>query len=225
MFRRAILLTLLTTAALFAAVYWPSKPVNSYPTYDSGGDGPGGPIFNDAAESNATVDSGDVALEFIDVNGNKVALADFRGKKNAVLVFTRGIPTSTGQVCPYCTAQTSRLAANYHDFARRDAEVLAVFPGEKARVNDFLEVVKAQSSGSTMPFPIVLDEQFAAVDQLGIRGDQAKPSTYILDKQGNVRFAYVGAHIGDRPSVKALLEQLDAVEHEQGGAVPSADGT
>jgi hypothetical protein len=48
-----------------------------------------------------------------------------------------------------------------------------------------------------------------AVNSLGISGDLAKPSTYILDKKGNAVFAFVGETTADRPSVKALLAQLD----------------
>ena len=62
-----------------------------------------------------------------------------------------------------------------------------------------------------IPFPVLLDENFTAVDKLGIRGDLAKPSSYIIDKQGQVRFAYVGATNADRPSVQSLLKQLDAI--------------
>ena len=62
-----------------------------------------------------------------------------------------------------------------------------------------------------LPFPLLLDENYQNIEKLGIRGDQAKPSTYIIDKQGKVRFAYVGATTADRPSIKALLDQLDAL--------------
>ena len=41
--------------------------------------------------------------------------------------------------------------------------------------------------------------------------DLAKPATYIVDKQGQVRFAYVGANIADRPSVHFMLDQLAAI--------------
>lgn len=186
----------------------PQAPADGY----GGGYGYYGSIeFKDDAETNATIDPDDLNLTFVDIKGNTVKLADFRGKKNAVLVFTRGIPATTGAVCPFCTTQTSRLAANYDEFARRDTEVLAVFPGDKSRVDEFRRAVEIESKGQTTPFPLVLDEQFVAVDQLGIRGDLAKPSTYIVDKQGLVRFAYVGAHAGDRPSIKALLRQLDVL--------------
>lgn len=170
--------------------------------------------FKDQVQTNATVEEDDLNLTFIDTKGNKVAIGDFRGKKNVVLVFTRGFP---GQICPFCTAQTSRLLATYPEFTRRNAEVLAVFPGQKSRVSDFLKAVHAQNTAGPAepPFPVLLDEELAAVDRLGIRGDLAKPSTYILDKQGRVRFAYVGAHVSDRPSIKALLQELDSIEREQ----------
>lgn len=176
-----------------------------------GGYGSGPVQFNDDAQANATADADDLDLTFVDIKGTPVKLSDFRGKKNAVLVFTRGIPATTGQVCPFCTTQTSRLGTNYSEFARRDTEVLAVFPGDASRVEEFQRAVAFESNNQPTPFPIVLDEKFLAVDRLGIRGDLAKPSTYIIDKDGLVRFAYVGVHEGDRPSVKALLKQLDAL--------------
>jgi hypothetical protein len=50
------------------------------------------------------------------------------------------------------------------------------------------------------------------VNKLGIQGDLARPSTYILDKQGAVVYGYVGETQVDRPSVKALLAQLDKLQ-------------
>ena len=52
----------------------------------------------------------------------------------------------------------------------------------------------------------------SACDRLGIRDDLAKPSTYILDTRGNVVYAYVGETSTDRPSVKAVLTQLDKAD-------------
>ena len=64
----------------------------------------------------------------------------------------------------------------------------------------------------------MLDVQLKVVDQLGIRKDLSKPATYILDKEGQTRFAYVGESLADRPSVKALLEQLDLLNREAASA-------
>ena len=64
--------------------------------------------------------------------------------------------------------------------------------------------------------------ELKAVDHLGIRKDLSKPATYILDKQGQTRFAYVGDSLADRPSVKALLEQLDALNKEASSGGPGS---
>ena len=53
-----------------------------------------------------------------------------------------------------------------------------------------------------------VDVELKVVDQLGIRKNLSKPATYILDKEGNVRFAYVGQGVEDRPSVDAIIQQL-----------------
>lgn len=60
-------------------------------------------------------------------------------------------------------------------------------------------------------FPVVLDVELKAVDRLGIRKDLSKPATYIIDRDGRVRFAYVGANIADRPGVDAIVAQLDQI--------------
>jgi peroxiredoxin len=69
-----------------------------------------------------------------------------------------------------------------------------------------------------VPFPVLLDVQLQAVDQLGIRKDLSKPATYIVDRTGEVRYAYVGNHLADRPSVQAVLQQLDQFAKPKDGA-------
>ena len=59
---------------------------------------------------------------------------------------------------------------------------------------------------------MLLDKECQACERLGIRDDLAKPSTYILDKRGNLVYAYVGETSTDRPSVKAILKQLDQAQ-------------
>ena len=148
-------------------------------------------------------------LAFVDGNGKTIDLREYRGKKNVVLVVTRGYP---GYICPNCSAQTSRLISNYPEFVKRDAEVLVVFPGPTDHLQQFRERTQSEAGKKSVPFPILLDKDFHAVDQLKIRGDLAKPATYIVDKQGDVRFAYVGSNTSDRPSLKAMLDQLDAIQ-------------
>lgn len=172
--------------------------------------------FRDDAKSNGQASESIADLSFTDINGNATSLKDYRDKKNVVLVVTRGF---AGTVCIYCSTQTSRLLTGYSEFEKRDAEVVVVFPvskpGDSEQQKNFVTAIKNKLDAppEKIPFPIVLDVELKAVDQLGIRKDLSKPATYILDKSGRTRFAYVGESMADRPSVKALLNQLDSLNN------------
>jgi peroxiredoxin len=177
--------------------------------------------FLDQAPANVQVEQDLTKLPLVDADGQPVDLSQYRGKKNVVLVVTRGYTgslqqvdgKSVGAISIYCSTQTARLMANYKAFARQDAEVLVVFPVARAadaeRLELFTNAVKSAASTDKLPpFPLAIDLDLKAVDQLGSRADLSKPATYILDKQGRVRYAYVGSSLSDRPSVKALLAEL-----------------
>jgi peroxiredoxin len=142
-------------------------------------------------------------------DGKVVDLKQYQGKKNVVIVVMRGFD---GSVCVGCRAQTSRLIKNHAEFAKRNAEVLVVYPGTKEHVAEFIRLSKQDADEITPQFPIVIDEEFHLVDRFDIRGNKAKPSTFILDKKGEIRFAYIGQGQTDRPSITALLTQLDKLE-------------
>jgi peroxiredoxin len=166
--------------------------------------------FHADPAANRAVTADKSQLTFLDLDGKKVDLASFRGKSNVVLVVTKGMPQYPGGVfCPGCLAQMNALVANHNEFKNRAAEVLAVFPGPSEKADEFLTTAKAREADNPSPVPLLLDKDLVAVDALGIRGDLAKPATYILDRKGNVVYAYVGESTTDRPSVKALLAQLD----------------
>jgi peroxiredoxin len=161
-------------------------------------------------------------IAFQDDQGQTVDLKQFLGKKSVVLVITRGFQFSGygDGVCVYCTSQTSRLIANYPQLKDRNAEVVVVFPidkPEQAAARGKL-MAKAQSQqtppAERIPFPVWLDSELKMVTHLGIRADLSKPATYILDTAGQVRFAYVGNSMTDRPSVKAILNKLDELAQE-----------
>lgn len=167
-----------------------------------------------AKDANRTVAPDQLPLKFLDMDGKQVDLTSFRGKSNVVLVVLKGLPQNPafgGAFCPRCLAQVNALAANHAEFKKREAEVLMVFPGPTDRVPDFLAqgLVDGADGGLKLPFPLLRDTDLAAVNALGIKGDLAKPSTYILDKSGNAVFAFVGESDTDRPSVRSLLDRLD----------------
>jgi peroxiredoxin len=171
------------------------------------------PSLKDDAPSNRTYAAADFPLSFVDRDGKTVELKQYRGKP-LVLIVVRGMPESPGGVfCPYCLAQASSLTSNYAEFQSRGAEVLLVFPGPADKAAEFSQQVKARNEGTAaMPYPVCVDQDCSTCSHLGIRGDLAKPSTFILDAAGEVAYAYVGKSTSDRPSVKAILAEVDRLK-------------
>jgi peroxiredoxin len=147
-------------------------------------------------------------LAFVDASGRRVSLADYRGKKSVVLVFTRGYP---GYICPLCSSYTAQIAYRYRDIVAAGAEVLVVFPGSPDKVQDFIRAAKEivdQEGAAALPFPVLLDVSLRNVAAFGIQGDLAKPSTYVIDREGVVRYAFVGDQPHERPDVATILREL-----------------
>ncbi len=166
--------------------------------------------FKDDAPANKQQSAKDLPLAFVDHEGKPVDVGQYKGKQNVVLVVLRGIPQDqNGGFCPNCLAQTKSLTTNYPEFEKRNAVVLTVFPGPSERISEFIQTAIAAPK---LPFAVLLDKNMLMCDKLGIRGDLAKPSTYILDTKGDVVYAYVGETSVDRPSTKAILAQLDKLQ-------------
>jgi peroxiredoxin len=209
---------LVSGVVLFACGCGGKSSSSSNYSYGNYNYGSGEIRFDDNAKTNTAVEPGKLDLAFTDVEGSRVSVKDYQGKKHVVLVFMRG---STAGLCPYCSAQTSRLITNHQAFLERDAVVLVVYPGPRGRVDEFIRHVETTGSAERAPFPMLLDVDARVVAALGIEADLAKPSTYIIDKAGQVRFAYVGATMTDRPSIAAMLRELDALKPgTRGGAKP-----
>ena len=149
-------------------------------------------------------------LRFTDKDGKELKLADVMTRNYLVLVITRGW---YGGVCFYCASQTSRWARRFDELEPYDAQLVVIFPTESNEDASKLDELSKRIKGGEIPnekvpYPILLDINLASVDQLGIRAELAKPSTYIIDREGRVRFAYVGESIADRPTVDSVLKQL-----------------
>lgn len=149
-------------------------------------------------------------LVFSDPEGKEVKLSEIMTQEYLVLVITRGW---YGGVCFYCASQTSRWARRFEELEPYNAQLAVIFPTETAeeavKIDELEKRIRnGKIPNEDIPYPILLDINLSSVDQLGIRSDLAKPSTYIIDRQGRVRFAYVGESIADRPTVDSILKQL-----------------
>jgi len=167
--------------------------------------------FSDVTQSQPITVEDFSELRFTDENGKEIKLADIMTREYLVLVITRGWYNG---VCFYCASQTSRWARRFDELDPYDAQLVVIFPTESEEDAGKLEelnkrIKTGEIPNDDIPYPILLDIKLSGVDQLGIRAELAKPATYIIDRKGRVRFAYVGESIADRPTVDSVLRQLE----------------
>jgi peroxiredoxin len=158
---------------------------------------------------------------FVDASGHSVTLGELRGDRAAVLLFMRGF---TGDfACFFCGTQLRAYREAWPKVEAAGATVVAILPGAKD-VRGFLEKVGTSDDahpdpGFALPFPVVLDPDFAACRRFGVAFDPkadpstfpvSEPATVVVGKDGRVVFAYHGTAPPDRPEVDAIL---DVVAH------------
>lgn len=128
-------------------------------------------------------------LSLFDIQGNPVALADYRGK--VVLV------NNWATWCPPCKAEMPILQAYYEAHQAQDFILIAIDAGDA--VSQVLEYVRTYQ----LSFPVWLDPQMEALR--AFRND-ALPSSYVIDRQGVVRLAWTGAV--DRETLEKFVTPL-----------------
>jgi peroxiredoxin len=141
------------------------------------------------ARENEVLSLGDKAPEFTlpDVlTGQTVALADLLGKP-VLLYFARGT------WCPTCRRWMDQMAKRLPDLQKRGVHVIAVVP-QKA------DSAAAALRDEPYPFPVLSDASRAVVKQYGVYVranfesiNIARPSTFVLDAAGAVRFMQVAS--------------------------------
>lgn len=151
--------------------------------------------------------------ELTAADGRTVKVSDFRGRP-VVLVFNRGF---VGFVCPYCSTYTAQLAARYDELRALGAEVLCIYPTrdqDEAKIAEFTDAVNqllTEEGEEALPFPVFLDRGLEATRRFNLTGDLTKPSTFVLDRDGIVRYAYVGAAPDERPAIDRVIAEVRAV--------------
>jgi peroxiredoxin len=90
--------------------------------------------------------------------GPEVALDDYRGEKNVIVWFTKGM------ACPFCRQQMSQLARIHGDIAARAAEVVEVTSSTLDRAR-----VYAQKFGIRFPYLCDSDYSVRRAWGLGVR--------------------------------------------------------
>lgn len=101
---------------------------------------------------------------------------------------------------------------SYESILGLDAEVVAISA-------DTLAVARQAVIDARLPYPVLSDAGLAVIDRYGVRHiDElkgrsiARPSVFVLDREGIVRYLHVGEHERDRPTVEALLLALETID-------------
>ena len=143
---------------------------------------------------------------FYEANGNVVDMDDYRSRSKVVLVVLRGFAR---EVCVYCVTQTEALCDSVEEFKKLNCEVFVVYPGERNRLEVFMESFKKVSKHmGEPPIGVLYDRNMELVSRMGIASEFAIPSTFVLDESGVIRYSYVGEDIDDRPAANDVLEAI-----------------
>jgi thioredoxin-dependent peroxiredoxin len=141
--------------------------------------------------------------------GNTVALAKERAKGTTVLVVLRGFP---GYQCPYCVKQVHDFVKHSADFAARKANVVLVYPGPPAELDQHAREFLAKQANLPSNIKLVTDPDYKMTNLYGLRWDApnetAYPATFILDASGTILFEKISHSHGDRTSAGDILAQL-----------------
>jgi len=131
------------------------------------------------------------------LDGPRIHISDFRGRKNVVLIFSGR--QSDGRIQELISA----LAVGYRDIQDENAEVVFVSAGG----------VKQTASARHLPFPVLLDdngEMHGAIGAIDSNGGESA-AVCIADRYGEVYFA-VSCSAARCPSAGDILDWLRFIE-------------
>ena len=151
-----------------------------------------------------SLNTGDVAPQFsgTDLNGNAIALADYKGRKNVFLVFY--VKAFSG----VCAVQLPRYNSNLDGFNSRDSEVIAVSVD-----NSFSQEAFCESMGG-IDFPMLSDMTLEIADSYGVKlpGHLAMRSEFLIDKEGILRWSHIEKSAGDDTlTIDDIFGAIDAL--------------
>lgn len=151
---------------------------------------------------------GDKASDFelMNVDGEKVSLADYKEANGFIITFTCNH-------CPYAVMYEDRLIALHNEYAPKGYPVIAINPNDpEVKPEDSFENMKIRAKEKGFPFPYLMDEGQKVYPMYGAT---KTPHVYILDKDLVVQ--YIGA-IDDNPQADFDVEYryvalaIDALE-------------
>ncbi len=140
--------------------------------------------------------------------GGSRTLSSYRGKQHVVLVFYRG------HWCPWCMQQLKALKTLLDPELRKDTELLVVAP--EGNDEALLTINKIAPGEGPPDFTFLFDPALTVIDRYGLRNPAGgrrpvpHPATFVIDKQGIVRWRQVDTDYKVRPTNPAILAAVRA---------------
>jgi peroxiredoxin len=116
-------------------------------------------------------------ITVVSLAGERIALGALRGKVVLVNFWATD--------CPVCLKEMPAMAATYRDYNARGFEAIFI-----AMPYDRPDRVLHYARSSALPFTVALDLQGEAARAFG--GIRATPTTFLIDKRGNILERIVG---------------------------------
>jgi cytochrome c biogenesis protein CcmG, thiol:disulfide interchange protein DsbE len=128
-----------------------------------------------------------------DLDGETVRLSDFRGNKAVFLNFW-------ATWCAPCRLEMPTMEEVYHDYKGRNLEILAVSldAGPQSAVKHFMRELK-------LTYPALLDPD---MEVLRLYRMFSIPASFLIDKEGIIRFKELGYRDWTDPESRKLLEAI-----------------
>ncbi len=160
-------------------------------------------------------------LTGIDQNGKKINLKEILEKGEVVLVFYRG------QWCPYCNKELSAINDELQTINTKGATVIAITPETAENINktiektnvlfsiiqdDGLTIMKNYKVNFTVDEVTLTKYKNYGIDFEKVNGSNGSnlpiPATYIIDKNGKIKYVFFDPDYKKRASVKDIIENL-----------------
>lgn len=128
-----------------------------------------------------------------DMDGEPHSLSDYRGKVVMLNFWATW--------CPPCKREMPSMERLYSKLKDRGFEVVAVNQFEDP------DLVFEFTGRLSLPptFPILFDRDSRVAEIFKVRG---LPTTYLLDKEGNIRYRAIGGREFDHAEIEALITDL-----------------
>lgn len=172
---------------------------------------------------NSIVNVGDKAPMFKakDQNGNVIKSSDILKNEKLIVVFYRG------QWCPMCNKHLSHLQDHVSEFKKAGAQLVAITPEVSVNVDKTIEKTKAdypilhdtdskimKEYGVEFMLPVKLQKKYKeyGIDLTVANGNDEQllpvPATYIIGKDGKVKFVQYDPNYKNRSNAKDILKHL-----------------